>query len=77
MTRFILAVLAALVALVVLPSHDMFLKLDSYFLEPNTPAEVKLFNGTFEESGNSIRRVRCSSNPKARKSATCACPKNS
>ncbi len=57
MKRFLLP-FAALTALVVLSSHDMFLKLDTYFLEPNTPSEVKLYNGTFEESGNFIRRKR-------------------
>ncbi len=50
--------LFALAALVALCSHDMFLRLDTYFLEPNAAAEVKLYNGTFEESGNFIRRER-------------------
>lgn len=46
------------VALLLLCSHDMFLKLDSYFLEPNSEATIQLFNGTFEESENTIDRDR-------------------
>jgi hypothetical protein len=39
-------------------SHDMYLKPDPYFLEPNTPATIDLFNGTFEKSENVIARSR-------------------
>lgn len=39
-------------------AHDMFLKLPSFFLEPGTPAEVSLINGTFEASENAIARDR-------------------
>ncbi len=38
--------------------HDMFLKLDSYVLPPNTAARIELFNGTFELSENTIDRDR-------------------
>ncbi|MGH9880493.1 MAG: DUF4198 domain-containing protein, partial [Pyrinomonadaceae bacterium] len=31
-------------------AHDLFLKLDSYFLPPNSQAVVRLFNGTFQIS---------------------------
>jgi len=41
-----------------LSSHDMFLKLDSYFLEPNSDQIIKLYNGTFDKSENSITRDR-------------------
>ncbi len=41
-----------------LSSHDMYLKLDTYYLEPNTSASIKLFNGTFEKSDNIIARDR-------------------
>jgi hypothetical protein len=47
-----------LLAFVLLTSHDMFLKLDDYFLSPNTPAAIILFNGTFERSENAISRDR-------------------
>mgnify|MGYP000095778112 CR=1 FL=1 len=45
-------------ALLLFSSHDMYLKLDSYFLEPNTRAAIQLFNGTFEKSENVITRDR-------------------
>ncbi|MGB3801469.1 MAG: DUF4198 domain-containing protein [Lewinella sp.] len=48
----------ALFALLVLCSHDMYLKLDSFFLEPNAEASIQLFNGTFAESDNTIDRNR-------------------
>nr|WP_321413112.1 DUF4198 domain-containing protein [uncultured Allomuricauda sp.] len=45
-------------AIVLLCSHDMFLKMDHYFLEPNTQAVIQLFNGTFGKSENVIDRNR-------------------
>ena len=51
-------ILVALAALVLCSSHDMFLKLDGFFLEPNTPAKIQLFNGTFSKSDNVIARSR-------------------
>jgi hypothetical protein len=42
----------------VLDAHDMFLKLRSFFLEPNTPVTIALYNGTFEQSENVITRDR-------------------
>jgi len=39
-------------------AHDMFLKLESFYLEPNSSATVSLINGTFEESENAIARER-------------------
>ena len=55
-----LAVLATviLVAVGTLSAHDMFLKLPSFFLEPNSTVEVALLNGTFDESENAIARDR-------------------
>lgn len=50
--------LPLLIIVVLFSSHDMFLKLDSYFLEPNTEATIQLFNGTFDESENVITRNR-------------------
>ncbi|WKN41229.1 DUF4198 domain-containing protein [Tunicatimonas pelagia] len=50
----------AVLALVylVFSGHDLFLKLDSYFLPPNQPVELYLFNGTFTTSENIIARER-------------------
>jgi len=47
-----------LLCFILLCSHDMYLKMDSYFLEPDTQAEVLLFNGTFDKSENVITRDR-------------------
>jgi hypothetical protein len=44
--------------LVLLSSHELFLKSDSYVLKSNSPAELYLFNGTFVESENIITRDR-------------------
>jgi len=51
-------IVLVLIAFVVFSSHDMYLKLDSYFLQPNTSASIQLFNGTFESSDNTIARNR-------------------
>ena len=41
-------------ALTLASAHDLFIKMDSYFLPPGTPVEVPIINGTFELSENSI-----------------------
>lgn len=55
-----LATLAVLTAVIVtaVSAHTMFLKLDSFFLEPNATAMVALINGDFDESENIITRDR-------------------
>ena len=55
-----LATLAVLTAVIVtaVSAHTMFLKLDSFFLEPNATAMVALINGDFGESENIITRDR-------------------
>ena len=40
----------ALVAILLFCSHDMYLKLDSYFLSPEQSASIVLINGTWAES---------------------------
>ena len=50
--------LLALMAFLLLSSHDMYLKMDTYFFEPNSEATIQLFNGTFEKSENVIDRDR-------------------
>ncbi|WP_445381512.1 DUF4198 domain-containing protein [Robiginitalea sp. IMCC43444] len=54
MKRKIFAVLAFLL----LCSHDMFLKPSSYFLKPHSESRIELFNGSFEKSENIIDRNR-------------------
>lgn len=43
---------------VLLSSHELFLKTDSFFLKSNESSELYLFNGTFDESENTITRDR-------------------
>ena len=47
-----------LVAFVLLCSHDLYIKMETYFLEPNQEATLSLYNGTFEKSENIIARDR-------------------
>ncbi len=51
-------ILFVVMAFVLFTSHDMYLKLDTYFLNPHSSAKIKLFNGTFEKSDNVIARNR-------------------
>lgn len=44
--------------ILLLCSHDMYLKMDSYFLQANTESVIHLFNGTFDRSDNVISRDR-------------------
>lgn len=51
-------ILFAIVAILLWCSHDMYLKLDGYFLAPNQSASIELINGTWAESENVIDRDR-------------------
>jgi Domain of unknown function (DUF4198) len=54
-----LAVLAAmLVSAVALQAHTLFLKLDSYFLQPNTAVRIPVLNGEFMASEGGVTRDR-------------------
>lgn len=50
------ASVVAIVLLVAVPlfAHDMFLRLEQFFVAPNSTVNVRLFNGTFILSENSI-----------------------
>lgn len=50
--------LIGLLGILLFCSHDMYLKLDTYFIAPDQAAEIYLFNGTFEKSENVITRDR-------------------
>lgn len=39
-------------------SHDLYLKMETYFLQPNEEATLSLYNGTFDKSENIITRDR-------------------
>lgn len=45
-------------AFILLCSHDLYIRMDSYFLKPNQKATLNLYNGTFEKSENLITRDR-------------------
>lgn len=56
--RVLLALILVAAFATTLFAHDMFLKLERYFLEPDAPVTVPLLNGTFTTSENSIARPR-------------------
>ena len=58
MKKALTAGLMTFIFVTALSAHDMFLKLESFFLKPQTPATISLFNGTFEKSENAISRDR-------------------
>ena len=45
-------------AVLLLCSHDLYVKMETYFLKPNQVATLSLYNGTFENSENVITRDR-------------------
>jgi uncharacterized GH25 family protein len=47
-----------LLAVILLCSHDLYIKMETYFLKPNQEATLSLYNGTFENSENIITRDR-------------------
>ncbi len=51
-------ILPLLAFCILLCSHDMFLIMDTYFLEPGKKAQIDLYNGTFDRSDNTIDRDR-------------------
>ena len=54
------SVTALAVGLMTIPiaAHDLFLRLDTYFLQPNSKATVRLLNGTFQSSEGLVARER-------------------
>jgi hypothetical protein len=53
----VIALLAPLIVITV-SAHDLFLRLDSYFLSPNSKATVRVLNGTFQRSDGAVARER-------------------
>lgn len=47
-----------LLATASLAAHDLFLKLDTYFVPPNSRVRVRVLNGTFSKSENSVEKER-------------------
>ena len=58
MKKILLSAIFIIGSGVMLFAHDMFLKLESFFLKPHTAATISLFNGTFAKSENFITRDR-------------------
>ena len=58
MKQKFLFILIALISLVVLSSHNLFIKLKSYYLQPDTETLIYLYNGTFSESEAVLARKR-------------------
>ena len=56
--KFSIVTLAIALIAVSTPAHDLFLKLDSYFLPSNSRAVVRLMNGTFQKSEGAVARER-------------------
>ncbi len=51
-------ILTLVLLFVLLASHELFLKSDTYFFEKDSQVELYLFNGTFDTSENVITRDR-------------------
>ncbi|VAV85164.1 hypothetical protein MNBD_BACTEROID02-1481 [hydrothermal vent metagenome] len=58
MKQKILLSLIAFISLVVLSSHDLYIKLKSFYLEPNTKTLIYVYNGTFGKSEAILARDR-------------------
>ena len=53
-----ITILILLIIPIVLCSHDLYVKMNTYFLKPNKETTLSLYNGTFERSENIITRDR-------------------
>ena len=56
--KTILAFILSLSLVAAVFAHDLFLKTDSFFLEPNSKFTVKIMNGTFLESEGAVSFAR-------------------
>ena len=58
MKRILITTTLLLLLVLAASAHDMFLKFDSYFLAPDAQEVVRLLNGEFNKSENTITRDR-------------------
>ena len=58
MKQKILLTLIAFISLVILSSHDLYIKLKTFYLEPNTKTLIYVYNGTFGKSEAILARDR-------------------
>jgi uncharacterized GH25 family protein len=56
--RLMLSVLLLVASTGILGAHDLFLKLDSYFVAPGSALQVRVLNGTFSSSDGAVARDR-------------------
>lgn len=56
--RISLAALILLLAATALEAHDLFLRLDTFFVRPESTARIRVLNGTFSSSENAVARNR-------------------
>ncbi|MBA3341523.1 MAG: DUF4198 domain-containing protein [Gemmatimonadaceae bacterium] len=56
--RLAILILLVLAGATALQAHDLFLRLDSFFVEPGSSARIRVLNGTFSKSENSVARDR-------------------
>lgn len=56
--RTIAGCIILLLGVVAAQAHDLFLRLDSYVLPPNSKAIVRMTNGTFQKSDGAVARER-------------------
>lgn len=56
--RITLALATSLLLVVSVLGHDLFLKSDSFFLEPNSKFTIKVMNGTFQASEGAVSFAR-------------------
>jgi hypothetical protein len=57
-TRITFLTVALLLVAATLEAHDLFLRLDSFFVRPSSAVQIRVLNGTFSKSENSITRDR-------------------
>lgn len=56
--RILITTITTLLIAFTASAHDLFLKLDSYFLAPNSKAIVRMLNGTFQKSEAAVAHDR-------------------
>jgi uncharacterized GH25 family protein len=52
--QFVVAAILLMISATLLLAHDLFLKLDNYFVPPNTAVRVAVLNGTFSKSEGAV-----------------------
>lgn len=56
--KLLLSFITCLILVASATAHDLFLRLETYFLQPNSKVTVRLMNGTFQQSDGAVARER-------------------